>query len=897
MLAPRDPVVELTDLDVRAAARAQREGKRRAMFDYMYQHHGLYLRTTARDGNCLYRAIMLGVFNDSSEQAVTALRVLIAHQVRVDTGLRARLNLEEVSELDDWLCETLTDGTYGSHAHLVVAEEVLDLPIRLFVVQGARVTLAVDDAGNYKAIPNRPVQHILFDGDDHYSGLSSLVQPPFLVSWTRALADWRNVTGDSMDYPTLSFDRARPHEQRSGPVGVECAMSVQSARAYVESAVTAAFPALHPPPASFELRRLMGGRPSAASVQPVPSLAAAPPVSAQPTEGRPFTRAPPAACSADHVRGAPAHSLAPSALPPSPALHHTASLSDVSVDPRDVSVDVPGLVWPLQERHWENFTLEQGMDGPIDPVRASCSLVRHAPLVPDTVLLAAGLPSSPPAMASWETLPSFELAAYQVSARLTDGSLLVRFLRAVRHAAPYPFQWPRFTTLRGAVPWFIRYRPPPPLTPAVTQSSDHGGSGCILDSFGAVFSTSRSQFATNINRVEPVAVLAKRDRVLQLCATKGNHAQNVCVLHLVPAAHELYCVEQLRLNPHNTRPSPPTLTLYWYSIMTVEDLGFMVFCFEFPSPHSVTPGLSLVHFLPTAIAASLHAGTLTYDHCLLALSGIGATYGVLYNPAYEIELEATVSAIRRLRLGEFFAAAYIESAILNCLHRMYRRTLPAERNTPFYADGDDRLWEPLLMSAEQWAGVIARSLLHVMRHLSDEGENAFRRISTRAPTPSPIGTKAPPQPRPPSALPPTMSPDSMPSRAAHAASPFSAAKPLCVADLLHHYTGSAPCAAGTSCPSVHYAAIRYYPFPRAETTVRASPYPAPVQRSLLDKMKLDSVKFHSIPSATGPSTKPSGRGPGRRPSPSPHGPSRGAASSAPRPSAPSKDANDAKAAK
>ncbi len=90
---------------------------------------------------------MISVFENGSDQAVSALRVLIANQVRVDAGL---LELGLVIICWSYPNETRTDGTYGTHTHLMVAEKVLDLPVRLFVLHGTQARLAVEN--NPKAL-------------------------------------------------------------------------------------------------------------------------------------------------------------------------------------------------------------------------------------------------------------------------------------------------------------------------------------------------------------------------------------------------------------------------------------------------------------------------------------------------------------------------------------------------------------------------------------------------------------------------------------------------------------------------------------------------------------------------------------------------------------------------
>jgi hypothetical protein len=785
----------------------------------------LLLLEVRRDGNCLPDALTVlttGSYTPTQSSKLRAELVAYAHSRKdVHRFIHARSG----KSFQDWIAHTLEDGSWFDHIHIMLMEELYEIRINVYLVGGSLMPLPCVDVAPYQAIAHRPVRALLFDSSTHLyqpllcrEGVDRLprVHTQLLAAARRDL--WRDY---ELPVTTLPTPPRPPTPTLALPTP---AMDVSEP--------------LYDP--DVVVPRL-GHRPATLSTvfpEVVPDLRA----SSAPQSSS--SRQPPTAPDRQRPLFTTAD-LAP--LPVVPGRAPTAAALPGSID----NLQYPHVLGQFANFQVTTSAMPVSLLQCVQPVLAAA-----AP--PEAFLLAVHqCPGLFPN--DWAALAQCDIAAYQCVAEV-DAGFILRLInclwfgysgRGQAIAAP----WPEYTVLSPRSPWYLQYRPPLDVVAVVPRQpsgfdTENLGVSQYMDKVGLTHTITKSAFPGKIRRMESLSVLAGTDRLHVLLNKAGFFAYNLVSSVLLPAAIREYTAAQLLANPHNLYPVVPVYELAWYLHKDTEDLCMRVFCFEFVSflelPDST--GLRLAHFLPASITKTLVDGVLTHrDHWLRALEGVGASFGVLYSPAYEIQFTALVAEVRRLQLGASLSALFVESIIVNRLAAFYSFT--AALDVSFTLPNDPEVYRPRELSPQRWASIMRSDLLQALRSATELHDLMFTKNVGNGPAlPVPIGLRSQARQHESSSSrvsgqPAAAATTSSSHKQASQASPRSI---LCIPSVLHHYgLEAADCPRGSSCTYTHYTGVRGWPLHKARTAVQAAKLSSAQEESLLSKMERDPKKFPS----------------------------------------------------
>lgn len=795
---------------------------RRELADRVKAKLGHSVLTVPGEGDCLFNslAVLLLPAPGSIAQRGRRMRADIVAYVEANPDLHGWLEAVEEEPIDAWMARTLADGEYGGSVHVLLAEEMFETCIITFSAQTLEPYMY--DASSYSAVSHRPTRALLFDEvAEHYYPL----RPdegwlPLQPTTSRRLRDAR-VKDRQAEVQTAAPERAAssvgqdtlPRSQHSedtpGPRQQQVARMAPPALQNVQ--VT---PAPHPQP----------NRPLFARPQQVPLFARPPAEAGQP---------------------------------------------------------VPHLCWPLAAEHYASFCeLPRGF--PVELAQALAA-VNHPPTPRAQIVVPSG-GATGTGPTSWTALAACSLAAYEVDAE-SPGGFTARFQAFLWPGSdtPPPEAWPTLTFLPHT-PWHLSFSlpaavsaalgapspapaptplgrtspatAPTPLgltSPCPTGDGDSDGMGVsrVRDSVGVWHWVTRTGLRT-VRRTEPVTVFGGRTRLPDLLLRPGFFAHNLTTPFLLSGASRMYVDAQVVANPHNPFPVVPMERLHWYAHREEAELGMSVICFEFvPYRDFQFPHLRLAHFLPADIAAALSTGAVASRHqWLLALDGIGATYGVLYAEVFEIQFAALVADIRRLQLAVTLSAPFVEHIIVGRLAAFYGYAMALD--TAFLTAGAGQVpLVPRELLPDQWASLLRTEILAGLSSASEMHDLTFSRtVLAEAPRCASRGfAVAGRQPR--GSQQPATPATELPTPSGGGNSGRSQ---LCIPDLLHHYKmEQRPCPGGSTCSAVHHQAVHAWPLHKARRAVAAANLGQAVETSLLKHMASDA-KFPT------PSASPTPRG-------------------------------------
>jgi hypothetical protein len=789
-----------------------------------------------RDGNSLPDALAVLTTGIFSAEESSHMRVRLASYAHSREEVQAFIDARCDRPFPQWATDTLREDTWCSHVHILLAEEIFDVRINVYLADGELVPLPPGDTTPYQVIAHRPVRALLLDAATrHYQPLVPLTGAERIADvHTQLLATARRHLWRACCLPVDLQPRHASH--RDAPSGDTLVPPVT-----VPQPPDVTLPPLNQRPISRKL---------AAAIASAPELTAPLPVYT-PTEA---DRQLPLYTADDLV----------------PSVH-----AAVPSQPPADAPTVANLRYPHDAAQVVNFQRGTLL---LPALLLQCFQLIVSPAPPDAIVLAVGRgPGMFPS--SWEALALCDLAAYQLIAE-TDAGITLRLIQSLwfGHSGPGPARdapWPVFTTLPSRSPWYLRYVPPPdlasmvpPIPTSVQQPRDLDNLGVTQykDNLGLVYTLTKSQYPRAVKRMEHVSVFAGTGRLPALLQKVGFFAYNLVHSIILPAAIREYVAAQTVANPHNLYPQVPVYDLAWYRHRESDDLCTRVICFEFVSFTELpdTVGLRLAHFLPTDTAVTLADGALTHrDHWLRALEGVGATYGVLYAAAFEVQFTALVADIRRHQLGVSLSPLFVEALLINRLAAFY--SFASALDVWFELPSDPNLHRPRDLTPQRWSSLMRGDILHALRAATEVHDLVFTRNLGSGPTiPPPTGLRTTTRrsdssaPRPSPAAPS----HSRPTQPAQGSASPAVRSVLCVPDLLRHYgLEVAGCPRGAQCTATHYDGVRGWPFHKAQVAVQAAKLSSTQEGSLLAKMEKDTRKFPSPGSSSRSSSSSKGRSP------------------------------------
>jgi hypothetical protein len=907
----QQPVAQQTDQpavaqDAHPAAKRTRIDK--GTVAYVEQLRLLYGYTPGvvlRDGNCLYSAMSRLVYAEELPNQSQRMREDIVRYAQQRTDLHALIEAVDSVPFDEWIARTLTDGVWGSFMHVLLAEELFDMRILIFMVGKALTPLAWDETA-YTAIKYRPVKALLFDeATRHYSPLGRPgedVAVPLTGSQTLAMARstfWQEQVEVIQETPEVVqlFDTHLQLDSM-GPCRAPASAQPQShGHTPGQPAVTGrqSFPpnGWRAGPSGREEDR---GHMAARGQAP-------PSVAAKPTH--PLRSGPPEPVGAGGSRQGYQVECAPwetvfnpqTSVRTTTALFQPATVTNQPVQP--TAPALPGSLAPLTNLAWphwlEDFMAFQSAPAVFPPPLGSRLRAVGRPLQQGDVVVLPSLADapSPRAPQSWEALAACQLLLYAVRAFSESGVILQhKGLLWSPSAQATPSVWPLQTYLSAMSSWFVTYdesaretgpavatlvpdiygaaqpatfsRPPSlaycELGPTV-QDSTHLVQ--FADNLGVKHTMSKSAGPVKARRLEPLSVLAGLQRLQQLTGRAGMFVANYTASVLLSGAIECWSATQRGLYPVNAYPVVPFADLHWYAHSEEGELGFRVLCFDWVHMREHhTPSLRLGHFLPVAMANTLTLGTLTTrEHWLKGLEGVGLSYGALYHEEFSTQFVALVSKLRSAQIGYFFMPAFVESLVLATLASFHHRAMTI--NDPFTLPGSTELIHPRVVTVEQWPRYMCAELWHVLLNANAMHDMQFGRMAAEGPAPAPpSGFKAPSGRL-------TSDRSTEPPRTQQAAASAAAGKGKgkdqgrgkdkdkdkpkskaggaqapCVPNLLYTYNlRKADCPDGGTCSMVHHTDIKGWHFSAAKRLVSMVNLDPALEQQLLDAMAKDKNKF------------------------------------------------------
>jgi hypothetical protein len=127
-------------------------------------------------GNCQFDSIAVLVFGRLARGFGGRVRKEIVEYAQERPYMWAGIAASFGKTIDEWVKYTLKNGNWGSHIHILIAEEVYDVRINVFLASGGAASVGSNEAEPlYEAIAHRPVRSILFnEKTQHYEPLVPL---------------------------------------------------------------------------------------------------------------------------------------------------------------------------------------------------------------------------------------------------------------------------------------------------------------------------------------------------------------------------------------------------------------------------------------------------------------------------------------------------------------------------------------------------------------------------------------------------------------------------------------------------------------------------------------------------------------------------------------------------
>jgi hypothetical protein len=863
-------------------------------------------RQVPGDGNCTFAAISKVVFNDGSPQAARQRRDELAVYANQRQDMHALIELENNMTISEWIARTLADGEWGSPMHIVLAEELYDMRILLFITGATSGPQTWDDAA-YAAIRHRPTRAVWFDpASNHYSPLARKGEEAAVcLSNSQLLAAARQ-----------GYWQARLQERQGSAAEIQqlfdAQLRIESATVAQDQSVTAqsAVGPQQPTQASVASDQLIypgrahvhagcsgedcahmdarGQAPLFAAQRPV-SLPSNVPGAGTGGLGNYYAHHAPAASSFD-----PQVSVRPVRAVFQPVAGNNQRSGSTTPAPPASFRPVEKLVWPHKLEHFSAF---QSAPKPFPPQLCVRLRAVGRPLQPGDAVVLPSQGDGPALQTlwSWEALATCHLLLYKVRAFAVEGNLLqYEALLWSPLGQATPPVCPLHTCLSTPTSWFVTYdespqAAAPPVSVTVAPSvfnvrqpeaasyppqqafaamapttADSLHLMQFKDSIGLTHTYSKNTALAKAKRLEPLSVLAGPTRLQELTGRHGMFVANYTAPILLQGAAEWWRRAQRELYPQNNAfTAVPIMDLHWYRHSEEGELGFRTLCFEWADVQDGhTPCLRLGHFLPAETASMLPLGALTTgDHWVQALEGVGQTYGVLYHEEYARQFTALVS---QLRLGPFrslLSPAFVESLILRTLAAFHCCAMNIDSGCAF--PGSSEIVYPREVQVTMWPAHMCSALWRVLSMANELDDMRFSKLAPKPQTfPPPSGFKA--------ATGKAAAEAPKAQQVAHAGAATTAStgkskakdtaggRAPCVNNLLFTYNlKAADCSKGpNSCSLVHHADIKGWNYHAAKKLVKAVNLEKTVEQQLLEAMAKDTAKFLNH----GPKSKPGGQG-------------------------------------
>jgi hypothetical protein len=127
-------------------------------------------------GNCQFDTIAVHVFGRLARGFGGRVRKEIVNYAQERPYMWAGIAASFGKPMDEWVEYTLKNGNWGSHVHILIAEEVYDIRINVFLASGGSASVGSNEAEPlYEVIAHRPVRSVLFnEKTQHYEPLVPL---------------------------------------------------------------------------------------------------------------------------------------------------------------------------------------------------------------------------------------------------------------------------------------------------------------------------------------------------------------------------------------------------------------------------------------------------------------------------------------------------------------------------------------------------------------------------------------------------------------------------------------------------------------------------------------------------------------------------------------------------